>query len=195
MRSAGFDRDEVLEKITDAFWENGYEATSIGVLESATGLKRQSLYNAFGNKDAMFESALNAYQQRVNARLLQTLENPDPRAALHDFFARQATILLDAGQPSGCLVSGAQQELANRGETLGENMRSLLLGQHSTLVEVFERWQDAGKLTSDANPAALAAIVMGALRGQAVLARAACSRDLVASAAETLPEMFERYLV
>ena len=114
MRSASFDRHEVIEKIMNAFWEHGYEATSIQVLEAATGLKRQSLYNAFGNKDAMFQLASERYHHAVSAKLMALLDQDDPKAAVTGFFAAQLEVLVDADQPAGCVVAAGQQELANR---------------------------------------------------------------------------------
>lgn len=194
MRAASFDRVEVIEKITDTFWEHGYEATSIQVLETATGLKRQSLYNAFGNKDAMFELAVGHYESTVSQKLLATLDQDDPRVALRDFFAAQAAILLDADKPAGCLVAGGQQELANREAGLADRMGGLIDQQHSGLVAAFERWRASHKLSVDADPATLAAIVMTQVRGQAVLGRSGRGVELVRRAAHEVPKLFERYL-
>lgn len=195
MRSASFDRDETIEKIMNAFWEHGYEATSIQVLEAATQLKRQSLYNAFGNKDAMFELASERYHSKVSSKLLAQLEQDDPGKALRDFFAGQLEVLIDDSQPSGCFVAGGQQELANRaGSALGEQMVALIGEQFEGLVAAFERWKGEGKLTSDADPQALASVVMSLLRGQSVLGRSQVSRPIIAKSAETLPTLMDRYL-
>ena len=195
MRSASFDRSETLEKIMNAFWEHGYEATSIQVLEAATGLKRQSLYNAFGNKDAMFELASERYHHAVSEKLMARLDQEDPKAALRDFFAVQLEVLVDENQPAGCFVAGGQQELANRDESaLGQRMVGLIGVQFDALVSAFTRWQDAGRLTDDADPEALAAIVMSQLRGQSVLGRSPVSRPIITKTAETLPSLLDRYL-
>ena len=196
MRSASFDRDEVVENIMNAFWEHGYEATSVQVLEAATGLKRQSLYNAFGNKDAMFELASERYQARVSQRLMATLDQAEPKLALRDFFAAQLEVLLDEGRPSGCFVAGGQQELANRpDDTLGQRMAGLIGEQYEGLVDAFSRWRDTGKLTQDAEPEALAAIMMSAIRGQSVLGRSPLSQAIITRSAHTLPDLLDRYLV
>ncbi|EAQ28116.1 putative transcriptional regulator [Erythrobacter sp. NAP1] len=194
MRSASFDKGEVIDSIMRAFWEHGYEATSIQTLEAATGLKRQSLYNAFGNKDAMFELAADRYDLVVSRRLLAALDNDDPRAALSDFFAAQLAVLEDAGQPAGCFVAGGQQELANRADTaIGEKMSALIGVQYSALVAAFERWKEQGALTDDADPQALAGAVMALVRGQSVLGRSQSASDIIARTAKTLPDLFERY--
>ena len=178
----------------NAFWENGYEATSIQVLEAATGLKRQSLYNAFGNKDAMFERASGRYHQAVSEKLMARLDQDDPKAALRDFFAAQLEVLVDESQPSGCFVAGGQQELANRDDSaLGQRMVSLIGEQFDALVAAFTRWKDAGRLTGDADPEALAAIVMSQLRGQSVLGCSQGSRPIITKPAETLPTLLDRY--
>lgn len=195
MRAASFDRAEVIENIMNAFWEHGYGATSIQALEAATGLKRQSLYNAFGNKDAMFELASERYHARVSQRLMATLEQDDPRSALRDFLAAQLDVLLDEGRPSGCFVAGGQQELANRfDEPLGRRMAGLIGEQYEGLCAAFERWRAAGKLTADADPKALAAIMMAVVRGQSVLGRSPDAGAIIARAAKTLPDLLDRYL-
>lgn len=195
MRSTSFDRSEVVEKIMNAFWEHGYEATSIQVLEGATGLKRQSLYNAFGNKDAMFELANDRYHDSISRKLLATLDQDNPRVALEEFFAAQLAVLVDEDQPAGCFVAGAQQELANRpGSDLGQRMGGLITEQYDGLVAAFDRWKADGQLTADADPQALAAIVMSQLRGQSVLGRSSLATAIIEKTAATLPYLFDRFL-
>ena len=47
------------------FWRKGYEATGIAELERATGLGRQSLYGAFGDKRSLFLRVVERYFERV----------------------------------------------------------------------------------------------------------------------------------
>lgn len=60
-RPREFDDDDVIERAMIAFWRNGYESTSIGALEDATGISRISLYNAFGDKSSLFTRSLEKY--------------------------------------------------------------------------------------------------------------------------------------
>ena len=60
-----FDPDWALEQAMLLFWENGYEATGIAELVDATGVARASLYGAFGDKEAMFNAALDNYLEQV----------------------------------------------------------------------------------------------------------------------------------
>jgi TetR/AcrR family transcriptional regulator, transcriptional repressor for nem operon len=44
----------VLDRLTNAFSTYGYGGTSMALLQEATGLGKQSLYNTFGDKQAMY---------------------------------------------------------------------------------------------------------------------------------------------
>ena len=62
-RPRQFDPAEVLIKARDAFWSAGYQATSLDRLSEATGLKRPSLYGAFGDKQALYVKLLRIYRE------------------------------------------------------------------------------------------------------------------------------------
>jgi len=68
-RPREFDEDEVLIRAMVAFWQRGYEGCSIRDLLEATGLPRQSLYNTFGDKRALFLRVLARYRERVEEDL------------------------------------------------------------------------------------------------------------------------------
>src|SRR3981081_736929 len=60
-RPREFDEDTVLEAATQRFWNNGYEATSMRDLADHTGMTTPSLYNAFGDKRAIYRLVLDRY--------------------------------------------------------------------------------------------------------------------------------------
>ncbi len=49
----------------EAFWRNGYEATSVADLCTCTGLHKGSLYQAFGDKHQLFMRSLKHYSDRT----------------------------------------------------------------------------------------------------------------------------------
>jgi TetR/AcrR family transcriptional repressor of nem operon len=57
-RPREFDREEALERATGVFWAKGYASTSTDDLLTAMGIGRQSLYNAFQDKRALYLEAL-----------------------------------------------------------------------------------------------------------------------------------------
>ena len=54
-------RTQALDRAMHIFWEKGFEGASLNDLTSAMGIKPASLYAAFGNKQALFERALDRY--------------------------------------------------------------------------------------------------------------------------------------
>ena len=72
-RPREFDREEALERATGVFWARGYASTSTDDLLRAMGIGRQSLYNAFQDKRALYLEALERYQRTTTAGHLQRL--------------------------------------------------------------------------------------------------------------------------
>ena len=57
-RNKTYDETEVFEALATLFARNGYEATSIDQIATATGMKRGSIYQAFDSKANLFRLAL-----------------------------------------------------------------------------------------------------------------------------------------
>ncbi len=53
----------VLSKAMEVFWRRGYEAASLAELLQNMGISRKSMYDTFGNKQALFLKALEHYAQ------------------------------------------------------------------------------------------------------------------------------------
>jgi TetR/AcrR family transcriptional regulator, transcriptional repressor for nem operon len=68
-RHKEFDRDEALRKAMEVFWSRGYEAASIEDLVKHMGINRQSLYDTFGHKHALYLKALDRYREVEGRRM------------------------------------------------------------------------------------------------------------------------------
>ena len=110
-RTQSFDRDTVVRAARTLFWSVGYESASIPELESATGLSRSSIYNAFGSKRGLFDAAVQSYLDEVVRPRLRPLsgESVEPDAiivylqGLHDAFGT----LTSMPASHGCLLVNA----------------------------------------------------------------------------------------
>ena len=91
-RTPEFDHDQVLDAALQAFWEKGYEATSLNDLLEATGLARQSLYNTFGDKRGLFLASLRRYADVGVGRLSEALEGGSVRAAIRGVLRGRAAL-------------------------------------------------------------------------------------------------------
>lgn len=112
-RPREFDADAILDKTVEVFRSKGFEGASVSDLEKATGLRRASLYGAFGDKRALYLAALRRYDSTRAARLMTEIAAaPTGRKALERLFA--LVIEEAVADPCGCLLSNAASENASR---------------------------------------------------------------------------------
>jgi len=134
----------------------GYPGTSYPDLEAATGLHRQSLRYAFGDKANLFRQALAHYAEGRVQAVLALLRRPGPAAAniraVFDLWAEDA----DAARP-GCMMVNSQAEFGEArdvaAQTLSTARRRLLDG----LAGAFRAARTEGSVRADMEPEILAA--------------------------------------
>jgi AcrR family transcriptional regulator len=113
-RHPSYDTRAVIEAAREVFSERGVETTSIGDLEERTGLNRSSLYNAFGNKEGLFQAAMRSYlEDGIQARLVSLGQ---PNAGLGTvaafFLGMGQTFRADPARGErGCLMVNTVAEL------------------------------------------------------------------------------------
>ncbi|MEO1680703.1 MAG: TetR/AcrR family transcriptional regulator [Pseudomonadota bacterium] len=107
------------------FWRLGYDATTYRELEKITGLGLRSLSNAFGDKDELFASALQAYRAMMEGMLDKFLDGADLEA-LAQFF--EATAAPAEGEDDmrreGCLMVNSVFELHNMSDPVSSEVQA-----------------------------------------------------------------------
>jgi AcrR family transcriptional regulator len=73
-RTRAFDDASVAAAALAVFWERGYVATSLAMLQDATGLSKSSLYESYGSKRGLFDRAMSDYLDRIISPLFAPLE-------------------------------------------------------------------------------------------------------------------------
>ncbi len=61
-RSKSYDDNIVLERAMNVFWNNGYEATSVRLLEKEMGINQFSIYSSFYSKKKLFIESIRRYR-------------------------------------------------------------------------------------------------------------------------------------
>lgn len=100
-RPRSFDTDTLIEDLCEYFWEYGYGATSLDKLAQELGVRRGSLYNAFGSKEALFNAAFERYEQKFRAAF-ET--NTDGLEAISDYFRNVIKAATTKGMGRGCFL-------------------------------------------------------------------------------------------
>lgn len=187
-RPRSFDRDAVLDRIVDLFWRQGFGATTFSDIERATGLRRQSLVYAFGDKRAMFLEVLRRYRARHVSKVTGLLRRGgSPTRNIADAFD---CWLEDARRVvgRGCLMVNTAGEFGASDERVAG-----ILGQATgEVVDAFEhafaQAQAAGEIPARIEPAALARLAVAC--GDGALLRCRTTGD--ARFAETSFDAFLR---
>jgi TetR/AcrR family transcriptional regulator, transcriptional repressor for nem operon len=183
-RPRGFEEDHVLQRAMEVFWEHGYNGTGIADLERATGLGRQSLYGAFGDKRALFEKVVDYYGERVlKAGLVDVLDAPgSARANLEQVFAGWET-LATSPNFNGCLVGSA---VSLHDPELRELLRRKLHMLEEAFTRTLRRAQEAGEVNAALEPRATARSLLALMQGMSVVARVQTGPAFVRSVIDTL---------
>ena len=75
MAKAQFDRDDIIDRSIQLFWQRGFSGASMQQVVETTGLKPGSIYHSFGNKEALFREALEHYAKKSMTQIRHTLDN------------------------------------------------------------------------------------------------------------------------
>lgn len=183
-RTPEFDREQVLDAALQTFWRKGYEATTLPDLLEATGLARQSLYNSFGDKRALFLASLRRYVDREQGRMTELLQRGPVRAAIRKLFDE---VLSGAQRECGCFLVNSAAELLPRDGEVGRLVASAMGRQERALTEALRRGVRKGELhLSPKRIEQTARFLMGALQGLPMMVKAMPDspvlRDVVAVA-------------
>jgi TetR/AcrR family transcriptional regulator, transcriptional repressor for nem operon len=169
-RERQFSETEVLDAAADTFAEHGYQSTSLALLLAATGLAKQSLYNSFGDKRALYLKALDCAAARWAGVQQLMQQAPTGRQAL-DVFFDQLLLQCGSGVPArqNCIVSAGLLESVD-----DTGIRQQLLKQwarsHELLRATVERGQKDGSVRSNLPSAELADLLMSLMSGLRVVA-------------------------
>jgi len=181
-RPREFDEDVVLDAAVECFWSQGYEATSLRDLKETTGLAGASLYNAFGDKRALFRKALDYYVERSIGERIRRCETLPPREAISAFFDEILSRSLKDRQHKGCMLVNSALEVAPHDTEFRKIIAGVLIRIESFFLKCIEAGQADGTVTRCIPAQNLARHLLGVLMGVRVLARVRPERALLEGA-------------
>ncbi|MET0082494.1 MAG: TetR/AcrR family transcriptional regulator [Sedimenticola sp.] len=169
-RPIQFEREDVLEKAMQAFWDQGYCATSMASLVEATSLKPGSLYAAFDSKEGLFLAALDHYGELSRKRIEGALKTDgSPLEAIRDYFRNLAEETARPQAKRSCLLVNTALELGHSHPAVLKRVKHHLGTIEGLFRETLKSARARGELEPQKDPEALAALLMSSIWGLRVL--------------------------
>lgn len=165
-----FDEDDVLDRVADQFWRSGYDGTSIQDLELASGLGRGSLYNAFGDKEAIFLAALARYAATHGSAPLGHLAQDDARRGVAGMLQTLAQRMGDPGHPRGCMVTNSCA--AGRTDGIDAAIGRMRVQMEQAIELTLIRATRAGQIATDTDVRALARFFTAVAQSLSMMSKA-----------------------
>ena len=178
-----FDENEMIATALDVFWRKGLHDATMQDLAIATGVQRGSLYNAYGDKEAIFQRAFDHYAgQLIEACGEALAEGDDIAAHLRNFLDLLIVNMTSGSPPRGCLTTRTALDAAISSTDVRQRVQGVL-NRLEQLIGKAISTAPSKRTTADANR--LARVIVTFTRGLAVMERAGYSRKQLKESAAT----------
>jgi TetR/AcrR family transcriptional regulator, transcriptional repressor for nem operon len=170
-RTKEFEPEKALEAAVNVFWRLGYEHASLDALMTEMGIARQSLYNTFGDKRALYLEALKHYRDGNHAMMRELFSG---KKSVKEGFSK---LLFDLSRESreeherGCLLLSANLELGTQDQEVATLLRQNQKTIEGIFADALKRGQAQGEISTKQEAAALAGFFIATIQGMRALAR------------------------
>lgn len=168
-----FNEKEALNVIMDVFWQKGYDGTSIDDLLQKLKIGKQSLYNAFGEKKAIFKKALDQYYV-MSTEILDTLNSQNASFSdIKDYFlVRHTAFSFTDYNHKACFVGNTISNMSQEDQQLAEFALNYLKFVESAFENALICALRKGEIKGDLNVKSTAKYLVTMAYGLGILARA-----------------------
>ncbi|MCA3312958.1 MAG: TetR/AcrR family transcriptional regulator [Roseomonas sp.] len=171
-RPRTFDRETTVRSAQRLIWEQGFEAMSLSRLEEAMGIRKSSLYSAFGSKLGLLDEAAQLYiadfAKQKDERFSTIRSSLGRLEALFELFA---TNFVASGRPPGCFLVSAAHSCSDDN---AEAVKLLMIQRKSVaqmiLAEIETGVRD-GEFVPETPVAPLVDFLVSVVYGMSVMAR------------------------
>lgn len=159
MAKALFDKDDIIDRSVQLFWQNGYSASSMQQVVKTTGLKPGSIYHAFGNKEGLFREALESYASKTLSHIRDIMDNAPSVGEGICIFLEERIQDSTKADYSSCFLVKTRLELA----ATGGELHKLASTKLDTIEALFQSYleKEYDKETSQKRAASIMLHIFG----------------------------------
>jgi AcrR family transcriptional regulator len=171
-----FDPEEALDRSLLLFWEKGFKNTSLDEIAEAVGVKKPSLYAAFGDKEMLFRKVLQRYSGKLSEPIQALDRYGDIREAIDAFIELGIAGGCSQGHPRGCLLASAFADSTLLPPNLVKEIKALVNQADQAVAQRLKRAVHDGQLPGDFDVKGTAKFLITLMHGIALRIRAGESR-------------------
>jgi len=191
-RKKNYDRDVLIGKAVEIFRDHGFAGSSTQMLVEGLGVNRYSLYAEFGSKQALFDAALQRYDEEVIERNFGPLEAlgagiAEVRALLE--FYRSAGEGPASGR--GCLLCNTAVEFGPNDPSGAEFVQRYFERLSEAFYAALDNAHGRGELRRSVDPQKEASFFTASVLGLFVMLRAKAPPTVIESASRVAIDHLE----
>lgn len=191
-RLKAFDEQRAIDAAVDCFWARGYEATSVRDLADSMGIGGASLYNAYGDKRALFTRSLERYASRSMRERIARLEaRHQPKEAIRAFLAEIIDRSLKDPDRRGCLLVNSALDVAPHDAKIGRVVAGYLDELRAFFRRNLEAARQAGRVPGSLDPDEVSGHLLAVVLGIRMLARTGAKRRLLEGVARPALDLLD----
>lgn len=179
-RPRAFLESEIIAKALPAFWRAGYEGCSVSDLTQATGLQRQSLYNAFQDKQGLFRAVLARYRKGVDESLLP-LRQPGAGLVALRRYMEGVLDMQRSGSFGACLFVKTSYDPAAGDASIRRTVEDGAAQVRAAFKAVIESCRKTGEILAGTDAADHAAYLYAVMHGLSALQGTGGTPELAAA--------------
>ncbi|MFF5217679.1 TetR/AcrR family transcriptional regulator [Micromonospora sp. NPDC000442] len=183
-RPRKFVESDVVSSAGEVFAVHGLAAATLDDLVRATGLGKQSLYNAFGGKRELFFRALSEDRDEATRAVSEALGHDDasPLERIRGHLLMMA-IEFSSSDRRVSLTTRALVESTGAEDPLSTAAKAGIEQLAGVYAECLEHARESGDIPADANVQSLAVYFVAVTRGMELLGRAGVGRAVLTAVA------------
>jgi TetR/AcrR family transcriptional repressor of nem operon len=191
-RKKTYDRDVLIRRAMEMFRDHGFAGTSTQMLTEGLGVNRFSLYAEFGSKQALFDAALQRYDEEVIQRNFGPLEAPGAGIAevraLLEFFGSAAE---GPASGRGCLLCNTAVEFGPDDPSGAGFVQRYFERLSKAFHSALDNAHGKGELRASVDPREEAGFFTASVLGLFVMLRAKAPPTVIRNAARVAVDHLE----
>ncbi len=146
-RPKQFNREEVLSKATDLFWERGFEETSVSDIVARTKVNKFSLYSEFGDKERLYLACIDYYNKDSKKRIEHVLTRKPLGLSNIESFLEERICYTVSNNIKGCLIFNSIIEEKVLTEEINKKIDSRVRKMKSLLINCLNAAQERKEIS------------------------------------------------